>query len=67
MPKIEVNDKLCKGCYLCVKACPKKCIAKSAAFSKTGYYPATLATPEACIGCAMCYTVCPDLAITVFK
>ncbi len=67
MPKIEVNDKLCKGCYLCVKACPKQCLAKSENFSKTGYYPAKMAKPEACIGCSMCYVVCPDLAITVFK
>ena len=67
MPKIEVNPKLCKGCYLCVKACPKKCLRKSDKFSKTGYYPSEMADEKACIGCAMCYTVCPDLAITVFK
>ena len=67
MPKIEVNDKLCKGCALCVKACPKQCIVISENFSKTGYYPAKMSKPEDCTGCTMCYIVCPDLAVTVFK
>ncbi|ACC99023.1 Putative 2-ketovalerate ferredoxin oxidoreductase subunit [Elusimicrobium minutum Pei191] len=67
MPRIEVNEQLCKGCYLCVKACPKQCIAKSKNFSKTGYYPAVMVKPEACIGCKMCFMVCPDVAITVEK
>ncbi|WP_424245344.1 2-oxoglutarate ferredoxin oxidoreductase subunit delta [Elusimicrobium posterum] len=67
MPKIEVDENLCKGCYLCIKACPKKCLGKSKNFSKTGYFPAEMTDQPACIGCSMCYMVCPDLAITVFK
>ncbi len=67
MPKIEVNEMRCKGCKLCTQACPRQCIAMSKTFSKTGYYPAQLAKPEACIGCGMCYLVCPDLAITVYR
>ena len=67
MPKIEVNELRCKGCQLCMQACPKQCIAMSDTFSTTGYYPAKLAKPDACIGCGMCFQVCPDIAITVYK
>jgi len=67
MPKIEVNEDLCKGCELCKNVCPKQCIEMSKKFSKNGYYPAKLAKEDCCIGCKMCYQVCPDVAITVFK
>lgn len=65
MPKITVDAARCKACYLCVQACPKKCLGKSATISKKGYFPAEMTTPQACVGCAMCYQICPDIAITV--
>jgi 2-oxoglutarate ferredoxin oxidoreductase subunit delta len=67
MPKIEVNTALCKGCELCIPACPKKVIGQSKTFSSTGYYPAMMVKPEACNGCRLCAFVCPDVAITVYK
>ena len=67
MPKMEVDVDKCKGCYLCIQVCPKKCIEKSSKFSKTGYYPASCCAPERCTGCGLCAQVCPDLAISVFK
>jgi len=67
MPEIRVNETRCKGCSLCVGACPKKCIVISETFSATGYYPAKLAKKDCCVGCGMCAIICPDLAITVYK
>lgn len=67
MPKIEVDTNRCKACYLCVKVCPKKCLAPSKIISKKGYFPAEQTRPEDCIGCKMCYVMCPDVAITVLK
>ncbi len=67
MPKIEVNEELCKGCELCKMTCPKQCIEMSDKFGKSGYFPAKLAKEDCCIGCKMCYQVCPDVAITVYK
>ncbi len=67
MPRIEVDANKCKACYLCVNACPKKCLGKSDTISKKGYFPAEMKHPENCIGCAMCYMMCPDIAITVIK
>lgn len=64
--KVEIDTERCKGCYLCIEACPKKCLEKSDQFSKTGYFPATFAKDE-CIGCQTCARVCPDLAIKVYK
>jgi 2-oxoglutarate ferredoxin oxidoreductase subunit delta len=67
MPTIEVDVMRCKGCKLCVPACPKDCIEISPEFSPTGYYPAFLARPEDCTGCTLCAVVCPDIAIEVYK
>ena len=67
MPKMEVDVTRCKGCYLCIQVCPKKCIERSDKFSKTGYYPAKDAREGCCIACQSCARICPDLAINVYK
>ena len=59
---------MCKGCGLCVDACPKGCLAISTdTINKKGYSPAKMVNPEKCIGCAFCATMCPDVVITVEK
>ena len=68
MPKIIVKINTCKGCGLCVEACPRKIIGFSKdKLNDKGYHPAELLSPEKCIGCAMCAIMCPDCAITVEK
>jgi 2-oxoglutarate ferredoxin oxidoreductase subunit delta len=63
---IQVATDLCKGCELCVAACPQSCIGLSSAFNARGYRFATL-TAETCTGCAACALVCPDSALTVLR
>lgn len=63
---ITVARDLCKGCELCVAACPQACIALSPAFNARGYRYAQL-TSDACTGCSACAIVCPDTAIAVFR
>ena len=68
MAMIFVNEDICKGCGLCIDACPKKILAISKEhMNKKGYYPARCINMEGCVGCAFCATICPDVAITVEK
>jgi 2-oxoglutarate ferredoxin oxidoreductase subunit delta len=68
MANVTFKTDWCKGCGLCVSACPKGCLAISAEqINKKGYSPAFMAEPEKCIGCAFCATMCPDCIITVEK
>ena len=68
MNRVTFNEDLCKGCGLCVEACPKKIISLSAEkLNKKGYHPAQITDQEKCIACAMCATMCPDVVITVEK
>lgn len=66
MAKITINENVCKGCELCVTACPRKLIALSKdKINAKGYHPAHLTDESQCIGCSMCALMCPDVAITV--
>ncbi len=68
MAKVTFNIELCKGCGLCVGACPKKIVKlDSEKINAKGYHPATVTDSEKCIGCAFCATMCPDCVITVEK
>ncbi len=65
--RIEVNELLCKGCELCVGACPQKVIALDMdRITPKGYHPASLIS-DGCTGCGICAVVCPEAAITVFR
>ena len=65
--RIVVSDLYCKGCELCVAACPQKVMALDLnRITAKGYHPATLVA-DGCTGCAICAIVCPDAAITVYR
>ena len=64
---IEVNEMHCKGCSICVDACPQHVIALDMEhLTPKGYHPAHLIA-EGCTGCVICAVVCPDAAITVYR
>lgn len=66
MNKVTFKTDLCKGCGLCVTACPKKIVLlDKSRLNAKGYHPASVTETEKCIACAMCATMCPDLVITV--
>ena len=68
MNRVTFKTDLCKGCGLCVLACPKKIISLAAELlNKKGYHPAQIIDQDKCIACAMCATMCPDTVITVEK
>ena len=66
MNHIEVDQDLCKGCGLCVEACPKGVLKLGDDINVKGYNYC-IQFKEDCIACKMCAEMCPDVAITVFK
>lgn len=72
MPKIygavTVDEERCKGCNLCVVACPTDTLSlKTQEVNDRGYHFAYMSNPETCIGCSACATVCPDACIEVYR
>lgn len=66
MAGITIAKESCKGCGLCVVACPKKILALSKSESnKNGYYIAEILDMGQCTGCASCAVMCPDSVIEV--
>ncbi|MBU7007683.1 4Fe-4S binding protein [Phosphitispora fastidiosa] len=55
----------CKGCGLCVTACPQRLIEISNKLNVSGFHPAVVTDYEKCKGCALCALMCPDVAIEV--
>ncbi len=66
MAKLTFQDERCKGCGLCVSACPKQLLTLSRTrLNQKGHAPVELTNEDECIGCAFCATMCPDCVITV--
>lgn len=66
MPHITVDDRYCKGCGLCVIACPEHIIElDTERMTQKGYHPAKMIEGGRCTACRSCALMCPDVAITV--
>jgi 2-oxoglutarate ferredoxin oxidoreductase subunit delta len=68
MAGCSIDYAACKGCALCVAACPVKIIViDEHRLNARGYAPARLTDEDKCIGCAACAVMCPECAITVVR
>jgi len=69
MPRgtVVIDKDRCKGCGLCIAACPNQVLAFSGELNKSGYNVVHMEDPEACVGCAFCAQTCPDIAIEVYR
>jgi 2-oxoglutarate ferredoxin oxidoreductase subunit delta len=65
--EIIIDDRYCKGCFLCIAVCPKKVMGRGEKRSRAGYSMPRVENLEACISCALCEMTCPDLALTVVQ
>lgn len=65
--RIVIDTDRCKGCSLCIHACPLNLLELDNHLNIKGYQPMKIHTPEKCIACANCALMCPDVVITVYK
>lgn len=56
---VTINRDECKGCALCVEACPPRVLRLSAELNRYGYHPAEY-LGSGCTACGICYFVCPE-------
>ena len=64
---LQIDAEECKGCGLCIEACPPKVISISERLNHYGYRTALYAG-AGCTGCGICFLVCPEPgAITVLR
>lgn len=57
-PEIHINLAFCKGCDICVVACPKDCLAMERG-------KVVIINAQTCTGCLLCELRCPDFAIWI--
>ncbi len=71
MPKVRgavvIDIEACKGCDLCVIACPTDVLQLHEQVNSKGYNPAFAINHDACTGCKICALVCPDMCFTVYQ
>jgi 2-oxoglutarate ferredoxin oxidoreductase subunit delta len=65
MNRLCLNATYCKGCLICVEACPTGAIKASGRINSKGYLLPEEDDMHRCTGCNLCETVCPDFAITI--
>lgn len=64
---VVIDKERCKGCGLCISACPHQVLTFSGEFNKSGYTVVGMDQAETCVGCAFCAQTCPDVAIEVYR
>ncbi len=60
-----VEEKVCKGCSICVTTCPKNILEISDRRNAKGANVVEQIDPKKCVECGTCQDICPDLAIWV--
>ena len=63
---IVIDIEKCKGCELCMDACPQDSLEKSRMVNSKGYLY-IVKIQDNCTGCMNCALVCPDGVITVYR
>ena len=62
---VVIDTEHCKGCELCLPACPPRVLSMSAQVNGMGLrYPLLHA---GCTGCGACALICPDFCFDVYR
>jgi 2-oxoglutarate ferredoxin oxidoreductase subunit delta len=60
MPKLSIEERMCRGCGLCVDVCPVDCFE----FDDERRI-ARVKNSDDCLGCLSCQFLCPSTAVRV--
>lgn len=64
---LTIATERCKGCELCIAACPQGVLALDVSRTNgLGHHPIRLLDAAGCTSCAFCARVCPDAVFTVY-
>ncbi|MEZ4836564.1 MAG: 4Fe-4S dicluster domain-containing protein [Caldilineaceae bacterium] len=65
---VVIDSERCKGCSLCVAACPQHVLHLGDRYNARGYRSIVLDEgATTCTGCGVCAVVCPDVVFTVYR
>ncbi len=62
---VTIDVESCKGCELCIPACPPHVLSMSTERNRMGFQVPEL--HPGCTGCLACLLVCPDFVFEVYR
>ena len=62
---VRIDTEACKGCELCITACPPRVLTMGGDLTRAGFHYPLL--EPGCTGCAACLFVCPDFCFEVYR
>lgn len=64
---LKFNHDRCKGCELCVVACPRQILKlHETQVNSMGYHPISVTDMDLCVACGACALMCPDGVISIY-
>ena len=63
---IDIATDRCKGCGLCVEACPKHVLELDETVVNARLSPGPSVDSAGCTSCVICARVCPDSVFTIY-
>ena len=64
---VVIDREACKGCDLCIDACPPRVLEMTTSEVNTRGYRFPLLVAAGCTGCKACSQICPDFCFQVLK